>query len=227
MSHRMYRCGPSSWCCNVKNSELQIGPLTLDPIHRRAAVTSSDAVIRVRKEDAAALAEVETLVIPGHVRTFLGLSRFPALRVVSYAGDADVFGFGEGAAWLAEKAADPAGVTDSTVYSTLPEGSLYKDGHLVETQKGDKVFVFKEPITGKPTLAARAAGQRRPARRHRAPRPPAPRRTVLAAPAGRHPRAGGVQQRAAGLLPAERLPLPELRPAQAAGIRPVHGLRGV
>ena len=106
----MYRCGPSSWCCNVKNSELQIGPLTLDPARRRAAVASPDAVIRVRKEDAAALAEVETLVIPGHVRTFLGLSRFPALRVVSYDGDADVFGFGEGAAWLAEKAADPDGL---------------------------------------------------------------------------------------------------------------------
>ena len=49
-------------------------------------------------------------MIPGHVRTFLGLSRFPALRVVSYDGDADVFGFGEGAAWLAEKAADPDGL---------------------------------------------------------------------------------------------------------------------
>ena len=49
-------------------------------------------------------------------------------------------------------------VTEIKVYSNLPEVSLYKDGHLVETQKGDKVFVFKAPITGKHTFEARADG---------------------------------------------------------------------
>ena len=49
-------------------------------------------------------------------------------------------------------------VTEIKVYSNLPEVSLYKDGHLVETQKGDKVFVFKAPITGKHTVEARADG---------------------------------------------------------------------
>ena len=49
-------------------------------------------------------------------------------------------------------------VTEIKVYSNLPEVSLYKDGHLLETQKGDKVFVFKAPITGKHTFEARADG---------------------------------------------------------------------
>ena len=49
-------------------------------------------------------------------------------------------------------------VTEIKVYSNLAEVSLYKDGHLVETQKGDKVFVFKAPITGKHTFEARADG---------------------------------------------------------------------
>ncbi len=49
-------------------------------------------------------------------------------------------------------------VTEIKVYSNLPEVSLYKDGHLLETQKGNKVFVFKAPITGKHTFEARAEG---------------------------------------------------------------------
>ena len=47
-------------------------------------------------------------------------------------------------------------VTEVRVYSNLPEVSLYKDGHLVETKKGDKVFVFNVPITGKHSIEARA-----------------------------------------------------------------------
>ena len=47
-------------------------------------------------------------------------------------------------------------VTEIRVYSNLPEVSLYKDGHLVETKKGDKVFVFNVPITGKHSIEARA-----------------------------------------------------------------------
>ena len=47
-------------------------------------------------------------------------------------------------------------VTEVKVYSNLPEVSLYKDGHLVETKKGDKVFVFNVPITGKHSIEARA-----------------------------------------------------------------------
>lgn len=47
-------------------------------------------------------------------------------------------------------------VTEIKVYSNLPEVSLYKDGHLVETKKGDKVFVFNVPITGKHSIEARA-----------------------------------------------------------------------
>ena len=47
-------------------------------------------------------------------------------------------------------------VTEVKVYSNLPEVSLYKDGHLVEAKKGDKVFVFNVPITGKHSIEARA-----------------------------------------------------------------------
>ena len=47
-------------------------------------------------------------------------------------------------------------VTEVRVYSNLPEVSLYKDGHLVETKKGDKVFVFNVPISGKHSIEARA-----------------------------------------------------------------------
>ncbi len=47
-------------------------------------------------------------------------------------------------------------VTEVRVYSNLPEVSLYKDGHLVETKKGDKVFVFNVPITGKHSIEARS-----------------------------------------------------------------------
>lgn len=47
-------------------------------------------------------------------------------------------------------------VTEVRVYSNLPEVSLYKDGHLVESKKGDKVFVFNVPITGKHSIEARA-----------------------------------------------------------------------
>ena len=45
-------------------------------------------------------------------------------------------------------------VTEIKVYSNLPEVSLYKDGQLVETRKGDKVFTFQLPITGKHSIEA-------------------------------------------------------------------------
>ena len=47
-------------------------------------------------------------------------------------------------------------VTEIKVYSNLPEVSLYKDGQLVETKQGDKVFTFQLPITGKHSIEARA-----------------------------------------------------------------------
>ena len=49
-------------------------------------------------------------------------------------------------------------VTEVKVYSNLPEVSLYVDGRLLETQKGDKVFTFHVPITGKHSVEARAEG---------------------------------------------------------------------
>ena len=47
-------------------------------------------------------------------------------------------------------------VTEIKVYSNLPEISLYKDGQLVETKHGNKVFTFRLPITGKHTIEARS-----------------------------------------------------------------------
>ena len=47
-------------------------------------------------------------------------------------------------------------VTEIKVYSNLPEVSLYKDGQLVETKQGDKVFTFQLPITGKHSIEARS-----------------------------------------------------------------------
>lgn len=52
-------------------------------------------------------------------------------------------------------------VTEVRVYSNLPEVSLYKDGHLVETKKGDKVFVFNVPSPA--STALRPARGRIPA----------------------------------------------------------------
>ena len=46
--------------------------------------------------------------------------------------------------------------TEIKVYSNLPEVSLYKDGQLVETKQGDKVFAFQLPITGKHSIEARS-----------------------------------------------------------------------
>ena len=46
--------------------------------------------------------------------------------------------------------------TEIKVYSNLPEVSLYKDGQLVETKQGDKVFTFQLPITGKHSIEARS-----------------------------------------------------------------------
>lgn len=89
----------------MKNFE--IGALSINPERRTAAVTGREPVVRVPADAAPALREVETLLIPAHVRAFWGLNRFEHLRVVSYEGDADVFGFREGLAWLAEKAGDP------------------------------------------------------------------------------------------------------------------------
>lgn len=99
----MFRHGPSSWCCNVKNCKIDF--LSLDREHRTAVVAGQEPVVRVPAN--AGLAEIETLVIPSQVETFWGLNRFPHLRVVFYAGDADVFGFREGLGWLAEKSGDP------------------------------------------------------------------------------------------------------------------------
>lgn len=47
-------------------------------------------------------------------------------------------------------------MTEIKVYSNLPEILLYKDGQLVETQKGEKVFTFQLPITGKHSIEARS-----------------------------------------------------------------------
>ena len=52
-------------------------------------------------------------------------------------------------------------VTEVRVYSNLPEVSLYKDGHLVETKKGDKVFVSMCPSPA--STALRPARGRIPA----------------------------------------------------------------
>lgn len=49
-------------------------------------------------------------------------------------------------------------VTEVKVYSNLPQVSLYVDGRLQETQTGDKVFVFRVPVTGKHSVEARAKG---------------------------------------------------------------------
>ena len=49
-------------------------------------------------------------------------------------------------------------VTEVKVYSNLPEVSLYRDGSLLETKQGDKVFTFQVPITGKHSIEARAGG---------------------------------------------------------------------
>ena len=49
-------------------------------------------------------------------------------------------------------------VTEVKVYSNLPEVSLYRDGRLLESKKGDKVFTFQVPITGKHSIEARAEG---------------------------------------------------------------------
>ena len=49
-------------------------------------------------------------------------------------------------------------VTEVKVYSNLPQVSLYVDGRLQETQTGDKVFIFRVPVTGKHSVEARAEG---------------------------------------------------------------------
>lgn len=46
-------------------------------------------------------------------------------------------------------------VTEVKVYSNLNEISLYKDGQLLETRQGDKVFSFQVPIEGQHTIEAR------------------------------------------------------------------------
>lgn len=47
-------------------------------------------------------------------------------------------------------------VTEITVYSNLPEVSLYHNGKLVETQKGDKVFKFHVKLEEKNQLKVKA-----------------------------------------------------------------------
>ena len=49
-------------------------------------------------------------------------------------------------------------VTEVKVYSNLSQVSLYVDGRLQETQTGDKVFIFRVPVTGKHSVEARAGG---------------------------------------------------------------------
>ena len=49
-------------------------------------------------------------------------------------------------------------VTEIKVYSNLSEVTLYRDGVKTETQHGDKVFVFRVPITGRHTIEARSGG---------------------------------------------------------------------
>ena len=46
-------------------------------------------------------------------------------------------------------------VTEVKVYSNLNEISLYKDGQLLETRQGDKVFTFQVPIEDQHTIEAR------------------------------------------------------------------------
>lgn len=50
----------------------------------------------------------------------------------------------------------PESETEVKVYSNQPQVTLYVDGRTVETQRGDKVFRFKAPITGKHSIMARA-----------------------------------------------------------------------
>lgn len=52
----------------------------------------------------------------------------------------------------------PEEVTQVKVYSNLPEVSLYKDGELVASKTGSRVFVFDVPIEGEHSIEARAAG---------------------------------------------------------------------
>ena len=47
-------------------------------------------------------------------------------------------------------------VTEIKVYSNLPEVSLYKDCRLVETKRGERVFAFTLPISGRHSIEARA-----------------------------------------------------------------------
>lgn len=71
---------------------------------RTALVRAGRPAVRLSAAAAPALRGVERLVIPAEVETFYGLNRFEDLRVVEYAGAADVFGFREALDWLAEKA---------------------------------------------------------------------------------------------------------------------------
>lgn len=50
----------------------------------------------------------------------------------------------------------PEEVTEIKAYSNLPEVTLYKDGKPVETKRGDKVFTFRVPITGRHSITAQA-----------------------------------------------------------------------
>ena len=47
-------------------------------------------------------------------------------------------------------------VTEVKVYSNQPEVSLFVDGKILASKTGDKVFVFKTPITGEHTIEARS-----------------------------------------------------------------------
>ena len=88
-----------------KPSALAAGQLTLS-LDGRSAICADMEVIRVEKADEPALAQVEVLEIPRCVRAFHGLNRFESLRLVRYAGEADVFEFDESLSWLAEKGSD-------------------------------------------------------------------------------------------------------------------------
>lgn len=75
------------------------GPLLVEGT--RATVTAPGPAVCLHAGDGAALAGVETLVIPEGIESFSGLERLSALRTVICLGEGDVLGLEEGIAWLA------------------------------------------------------------------------------------------------------------------------------
>lgn len=79
------------------------GLLWLSADGMTAGAGGETEVVRLKKEDAAELGGVETLLLPDSVREFYGLELFENLRAVRYDGQADVFGFQDTLQWLTEK----------------------------------------------------------------------------------------------------------------------------